>query len=99
MLARLATIVFLSHGFAAGPAMAQILAAETDARGIPTIAPLIDAVDDAVVNIAVVTERPAQTTPLFRDPVFQPFLPSPEDMPPQRQLSAGSGVIVDAEYP
>ncbi len=97
MLVRLAALVFLSLGLAAGPATAQIVAAETDARGIPTIAPLIAAVDDAVVNISVVSERPAQTTPLFRDPFFQPFLPPLEDLPAQRQMSAGSGVIVDAD--
>lgn len=86
----------LSPGMAAGAAAAQVVTAQADARGIPTVAPLIDAVDDAVVNIAVVSERPAQMTPLFRGPFFQPFLPPFEQMPPQRQMSAGSGVIVDA---
>lgn len=97
MLSRLAFLFVLSIGVFAGPAGAQVVTAEADARGIPTIAPLIDAVDDAVVNIAVVSERPAQTTPLFRDPFFQPFLPPLEQLPPQRQMSAGSGVIVDAD--
>lgn len=96
MLLRAALVLFLSLGIAAGPSAAQVVTAEADARGIPTIAPLIDAVDDAVVNIAVVSERPAQLTPLFRDPFFQPFLPPLDRMPPQRQMSAGSGVIVDA---
>ena len=97
MLSRLAFILFLSLGIATGPVAAQVVTAGTDSRGIPTIAPLIDAVDDAVVNIAVVSERPAQMTPLFRDPFFQPFLPPLEQLPPQRQMSAGSGVIVDAD--
>ncbi|WP_227272056.1 Do family serine endopeptidase [Roseobacter weihaiensis] len=96
MLSRLAIVFVFSIGFVAGPAVAQIAAVEPDERGIPTIAPLIDAVDDAVVNIAVVSERPTQMTPLFRDPFFQPFLPPLEQLPPQRQMSAGSGVIVDA---
>ncbi len=96
MLSRLAFLFVFSIGVVAGPAVAQIAAVEPDERGIPTIAPLIDAVDDAVVNIAVVSERPAQMTPLFRDPFFQPFLPPLEQLPPQRQMSAGSGVIVDA---
>ena len=97
MFSRLAFLLVLSLGIATGPVAAQVVTAETDSRGIPTIAPLIDAVDDAVVNIAVVSERPAQMTPLFRDPFFQPFLPPLEQMPPQRQMSAGSGVIVDAD--
>lgn len=96
MLSRLTFLFVLSICVVARPAVAQIAAVEPDERGIPTIAPLIDAVDDAVVNIAVVSERPAQMTPLFRDPYFQPFLPPLEQLPPQRQMSAGSGVIVDA---
>ncbi|SDO93624.1 serine protease DegQ [Lutimaribacter pacificus] len=97
MLSRLAFLFVFSIGVVAGPAVAQIAAVEPDERGIPTIAPLIDAVDDAVVNIAVVSERPAQMTPLFRDPFFQPFLPPLEQLPPQRQMSAGSGVIINAD--
>jgi len=83
-------------GVIAPPVSAQIVAAEADARGIPTIAPLIAKVDDAVVNIAVVSERPAQISPLFRDPFFRRFLPPLQELPPQRQMAAGSGVIVDA---
>lgn len=97
MSRRLIFLAILSLGIAAGPSAAQVAAVGADARGIPTIAPLIDAVDDAVVNIAVVSEQPAQMTPLFRDPFFQPFLPPLEQLPPQRQMSAGSGVIVDAD--
>ncbi|GAB4258415.1 MAG: DegQ family serine endoprotease [Pararhodobacter sp.] len=97
MLSRLALLIVLSLGVTAGTSGAQVVTAQQDPRGIPTIAPLIDAVDDAVVNIAVVSERPAQMTPLFRDPFFQPFLPPLDRLPPQRQMSAGSGVIVDAD--
>ncbi len=97
MLRRLTIVFIVSLGIAAGPSMAQIVAGDMDDRGIPTIAPLIEAVDDAVVNISVVSDRPTQTSPLFRDPFFQPFLPPPEEVPQQRQMSAGSGVIVDAQ--
>lgn len=97
MLKRLVFLFVVSLGVTANASVAQVPIVEDNARGIPTIAPLIDAVDDAVVNIAVVSERPAQMTPLFRDPFFQPFLPPLEQLPPQRQMSAGSGVIVDAE--
>ncbi len=85
--------------FPAGPAHAWTAgAALADDRGIPTLAPVIERVADAVVNIAVVSERPAQMTPLFRDPFFAPFLPPmPPEGPVERQMSAGSGVIVDAE--
>lgn len=83
---------------AALPAAAQIPLPAADSRGIPTLAPVIDRIDDAVVNISVLSERPAQLSPLYRDPFLSPFLPPllPEG-PVQRQMSAGSGVIVDAE--
>lgn len=97
MLSRLAFLFVFSISLVAGPASAQVGALESDERGIPTIAPLIDAVDDAVVNIAVLSERPAQMTPLFRDPFFRPFLPPLEQLPPQRQMSAGSGVIIASD--
>lgn len=97
MMTRIFAVMVLVLTSAFSPAAAQVVAAQTDARGIPTIAPVIDAVDDAVVNIAVVTERPTQLSPLYRDPFFAPFLPPPDQLPPQRQLAAGSGVIVDAE--
>lgn len=97
IIATVCTVLSIFAAALAGPAAAQIATAETDARGIPTIAPLIDEVDDAVVNISVISERPTQLTPLFRDPFFQPFLPPPDQLPPQRRRSAGSGVIVDAD--
>ncbi|RMF39470.1 MAG: Do family serine endopeptidase [Alphaproteobacteria bacterium] len=96
MATRFLMVIAFVLGVIAPPVSAQIVAAEADARGIPTIAPLIAKVDDAVVNIAVVSERPAQISPLFRDPFFRRFLPPLQELPPQRQMAAGSGVIVDA---
>ena len=63
-------------------------------NGMPTLAPLLEPVTPAVVNIAVVSRSPEENNPLARDPFFRRFfgLRSPEP-----QLSAGSGVIVDAK--
>lgn len=97
MLKSLNVLVLALTAGLSTPAVAQLASVGADARGIPTIAPVIDAVDDAVVNIAVTSERSAQMTPPLRDPFFQPFLPPLEQMPSQRQMSAGSGVIVDAD--
>ena len=93
---RVAIFLLLIFGALGLPAAAQIPVLQTDERGIPTIAPLIAAVDDAVVNIAVVSERPTQLSPLLRDPFFAPFLPPLDQLPRQRVMAAGSGVIVDA---
>jgi serine protease DegQ len=63
----------------------------------PTLAPVLEAVTPAVVNISVASSAPTRQNPLFRDPYFRRFFDLP-DMPPTRpRLSAGSGVIVDAE--
>lgn len=79
----------------ATPSVAQLIS-EHDNRGIPTIAPIVQKVTAAVVNISVVSEQPLQLNPLFNDPFFRDFFDFPEQFDPQPHLSAGSGVIVDA---
>jgi Do/DeqQ family serine protease len=69
-------------------------------NGIVTIAPMLEQVTPAVVSIAVESQQPASTNPLFSDPFFRDFFDAPTQ--PDRSnevpvLSAGSGVIVDAE--
>ena len=66
-----------------------------DSRGLPTLAPLVNQVTPAVVNISVVTRAPMEDNPLFRDPFFRRFFNLP-DRPQRREQAAGSGVIVDA---
>ena len=67
----------------------------TDARGMPTLAPLVNQVTSAVVNISVITRAPMEDNPLFRDPFFRRFFNLP-DRPQRTEQAAGSGVIVDA---
>ncbi len=66
----------------------------TDARGLPTLAPLVNEVTPAVVNISVVTRSPMENNPLFRDPFFRRFFGVPDQQ--KREQAAGSGVIIDA---
>ena len=63
---------------------------------LPTLAPLIERVTPAVVNISTRGPMPARN-PLMDDPFFQRFfgLQDPATETPPRSL--GSGVIVDAE--
>lgn len=64
--------------------------------GAVTIAPMLEQVTPAVVNISVLQQAPQMNNPLLRDPFFRRFFNIP-DMPQARpQASAGSGVIVDA---
>ena len=64
--------------------------------GVPTLAPLLEKVTPAVVNISVATMAPQRHNPLFRDPFFRRFFDLPDDAPARPQQSAGSGVIIDA---
>ncbi|WP_273729352.1 trypsin-like peptidase domain-containing protein [Brucella gallinifaecis] len=62
----------------------------------PTLAPVLERVTRAVVNISVVSETPGASNPLYNDPYFRRFFDFPQAPPPQQRMSAGSGVIVDA---
>jgi serine protease Do/serine protease DegQ len=77
---------------AAAPVVAQ---PQTDSRGLPTLAPLVNEVTPAVVNISVITRSPLESNPLFADPFFRRFFNLP-DRPQRQEQAAGSGVIVDA---
>ena len=63
--------------------------------GLPTLAPILEKVMPAVVNIAVLQKSPEEENPLLRDPFFRRFFGAPEEAP--LQVAAGSGVIVDAK--
>ena len=87
----------LAAGPAAAAAQAPIHGIDADERGIPTLAPLLENVIGAVVNISVVSERPNEEDPRFRDPLFRKFFGQPGQTPSRPRVSGGSGVIVDAE--
>jgi S1-C subfamily serine protease len=61
-----------------------------------TLAPLVERVAPAVVNIAVLQTSPYAENPLLRDPYFRNFLGVPDEALAPR-VSAGSGFVVDAE--
>ena len=63
--------------------------------GLPTLAPILEKVTPAVVNIAVLQKSPEEENPLMRDPFFRRFFGVPQQSEPQ--IAAGSGVIVDAK--
>lgn len=75
--------------------LGQVIA-PSDERGIPTIAPVIGEITNAVVNISAQADQPVRLNPLFRDPQFRDFFGLPEELPDQQRASVGSGVIVDA---
>lgn len=62
---------------------------------VPTLAPLLQRVTPAVVNIAVLAGGGESQNPLLQDPFFRRYFDVPERR--QAQTSAGSGVIIDAQ--
>ncbi|MDE2365456.1 MAG: DegQ family serine endoprotease [Betaproteobacteria bacterium] len=64
-------------------------------NGVPTLAPLLQEVTPAVVNISIQTRSAIEDNPLFRDPFFRRFFDLP-DQTDRSERSAGSGVIIDA---
>jgi serine protease Do/serine protease DegQ len=94
ILALLVAFPALVAGLAAFPAAAQVPAVATR-DGLPTLAPVLEKVMPAVVNIAVLQKSPEQQNPLMRDPIFRRFFGQPAEARPQ--IAAGSGVIVDAK--
>ncbi|WP_085940786.1 Do family serine endopeptidase [Azospirillum sp. B506] len=85
-------------GLGASPAEAALpLGAVAGSAGGGTIAPMLEQVTPAVVNISVLSQAPQAENPLLRDPFFRRFFNLPDQMPQSKpQVSAGSGVIVDA---
>ena len=79
--------------------------AATSSGQLPSLAPVLQKVSPAVVNIAVRGKTDSSDNPLlqdpnfrrfFNDPMFRRFFDVPQNTQPQETQSIGSGVIVDA---
>ena len=84
---------------ASTPALAVWPLQDGDGNQLPSLAPMLEKVNPAVVNISTFATR-QQMNPLLNDPFFRHFFgPGPYHQAPQqkRSQSAGSGVIVDAD--
>jgi serine protease DegQ len=86
-----------------GLAMVAILAPASsarvpliDARGVLSMAPILEKPTSAVVSISVVTRVPGADNPLLRDPFFRRYFGLPDTDLGRQAMSAGSGVIIDA---
>ncbi len=80
--------------FAAATTAFAALPTAVDGQPLPSLAPMLEKVTPAVVNIATLS-RSQEANPMMRDPFFRRFFEGP-DPPQRRERSAGSGVIVDA---
>ena len=85
-----ASVFFAAASWAALPA-------KLGDKELPSLAPLVQEVSPAVVNIATQGTRDAPNNPLMDDPFFRRFFGFPEQQRQRPVRSAGSGVIVDAQ--
>jgi len=71
----------------------------SDSQGapLPTLAPMLEKVTPAVVNIATRGRVRVQENPFFNDPFFRHFFDVPTRPRERVTQSLGSGVIVDAQ--
>lgn len=63
----------------------------------PTMAPLLERVTPAVVNISVTGSVQVRSNPMLEDPFFRRFFNVPDQPRRVPRQSVGSGVIVDAD--
>jgi len=92
-------VVWLFSFWVSSVVQAGLPMSDSQGQSLPSIAPMLERVNPAVVNISTFSTRQI-VNPLLNDPFFQRFFNLPRDTFPQQrrsQNSAGSGVIVDAE--
>ncbi|MEQ8966846.1 MAG: trypsin-like peptidase domain-containing protein [Azospirillaceae bacterium] len=83
-------------GSGGGPAVASAGFERDPARGVLSLAPVVEPAIAAVVNVAAEHPAPTEQNPLLQDEIFRRFFGLPDDLPTGPSLSAGSGVVIDA---
>ncbi len=93
-LQRTLFIVAAVCGMIWGAVAQAALPVAVDGEPLPSLAPMLDQIRPAVVNISTVGRTRIPDNPLYSDPFFRRFFGEPRSRPSQ---SLGSGVIVDAD--
>jgi len=70
--------------------------AELNGQSMPSLAPMLERVTPAVVNISTRSFVQEADNPLLQDPFFRQFFNLPERARKRESQSLGSGVVVDA---
>jgi len=89
-------LVLLSANFLLFGRVAVSDAQEIISADLPGIAPVLEEVTPAVVNISVTGRAAVPQNPLLNDPYFRRFFDMPDQPQTRPVQSAGSGVIIDA---
>ena len=96
MYKRLITLWVLALTLSLHPVTQAALPSMIGGQPLPTLAPMLDRVTPAVVNISTKQWRRAQENPLLNDPFFRYFFNLPSEPEKKENQSLGSGVVVDA---
>ena len=97
IFSKLFTRIFLITFSFLAPVANATLPVELAGKELPSLAPMLDGVTPAVVNIATEGRVKQQLNPLFADPLFRRFFNVPDQAIERKTSSLGSGVIVDAK--
>ncbi len=73
------------------------LPTEVEGEAMPSLAPMVERVTPAVVNIATEGRVQIRQNPLLNDPFFKRFFNIPDQPRERKTQSLGTGVIIDAE--
>ena len=74
------------------------LPAKVDGQALPSLAPMVEKVTPAVVNISTRSHVDIRQNPLLSDPFFRHFFGAPrQQQRHSRPQSLGSGVVIDAD--
>lgn len=90
---QLASVLLVLFSFQAAAALPSFF----DDAPMPSLAPMLDKVTPAVVNIATKSHIQVRENPLLRDPFFRRFFNIPNQPRKRSTQSLGSGVIIDAK--
>ena len=88
-------LIFFANNLVQAGIPLQTLA-EADGQKMPSLAPMLDRVTPAVVNISTRSFVQEADNPLLQDPFFRQFFNLPERTRKRESQSLGSGVVVDA---
>ena len=97
MMSTLKHFLLLSLFVIAGSPTHAAIPAFMDEKPLPSLAPILEKVTPAVVNIATKNMVQQRENPLLQDPFFRRFFQIPNTPRKRSTQSLGSGVIVDAD--
>jgi len=94
---RVAQIVISSVLLTYSVLASAVLPAQVEGQVVPSLAPMVERVTPAVVNISTLSHANVQQNPLLNDPFFRHFFNVPQQQRRSLPQSLGSGVVVDAK--